>query len=286
MASGFVGLGDVAPYAGWRPVLRAILAGDGGVEAAVERLLPDAVELLPLLGPLLGLRFPETGSSAALEDELRSELAEELAVRVIVAAALERPVMIELEDWHWADHPSARLLDVLSTRATAAPVTVVITQRVPLEGTPLLPREDDIVIDLHELSDAVTRDVAASVLARTGQATDEGRIARIVELGAGNPLMIETLVEVGDEAVLTTGLAPMLQARLDSLPDTDLRPLLWVSAFGRPVVADELEAAMAEGREADRDVAAELDRLVSGGLLATVTPTDRVPARLPTRVGA
>ncbi len=89
--------------------------------------------------------------------------------------------------------------------------------------------------------------------------------------------MIETLVDVGDTAVLTTGLAPMLQARLDGLPDADLRPLLWASAFGRPVEADELEAAMTKGDERDGDMAARLDHLVSDGLLAAVQPTDGAP---------
>ena len=277
VAGGFAGFGSVAPYGGWQPVLRSILAVHGDVEAALERLLPDSRELTPLLGPLLGLTLLETARSASLEGELRNELADELAVRVIEAAARERPVMIEFEDWHWADRSSARLLDVLSTRPSAAPVTVSITQRLPLEGTPLTPHESDVLIDLDELDDAVIHDVAASVLARTGQAPDEDRIARIVELGAGNPLMIETLIDVGDEAVLTTGLAPMLQARLDGLPDADLRPLLWASAFGRPVVADELEAAMRAGDESDADVAAVLDRLVSAGLLATVRADDATP---------
>ena len=117
---------------------------------------------------------------------------------MIEAAALERPVMIELEDWHWADAASARLLDVVTRRPSAAPVTLVVTER-PVEGVPLEPRETDTVIDLTELDDVVARDVADSVLARLGQQADAGRIDRIVELGAGNPLMIETLIDVGGE---------------------------------------------------------------------------------------
>ncbi len=175
VAGGFVGFGDAPPYAGWQPVLRDILSTHGGGQAAVERLLPGSGDLTPLLGPILGLGLPETGRSAAIVGELRSELAEELAARVIEAAARERPVLIELEDWQWADRSSARLLDVLTTRSSEAPVTVLITQRHPQDGTPVPPREHDIVIDLAELDDAATRDVAVSVLARTGQSRDEER---------------------------------------------------------------------------------------------------------------
>ena len=274
VAGGFAGFSDVAPYAAWQPVLRSILSIDGGGEVALEHLLGGSDDLAPLLGPLIGRRVPETDRSAALEGELRSELAEELAVRVIEAAASTQPLVIELEDWHWADRSSARLLEALTTRPMSSPITVVITQRMPLEGLPLTKHEGDVVIDLDEVDDDVARDIATSVLARTGTVSEPERIARIVELGAGNPLMVETLVDVGDVGVLTTGLAPMLQARLDGLGDTDLRALLWASAFGRPVTTDELETAMAEGHEPSVDISDRLGRLVSGGLLATVRSTE------------
>ena len=93
-------------------------------------------------------------------------------------------------------------------------------------------RPGDVEIDLRELGEDAARDVAAAVLARTGRGGDPERLERIVTLGAGNPLMVETLVDVGDEGVLTTGVAPLLQARLDRLPDEELRPLLWASASG------------------------------------------------------
>ena len=277
VAGGFAAFADAAPYSGWQPVLRSILGAQNSPETGLERLLRDSSDLMPLLGPLVGLELPETAASAAIAGELRSELAEELAARAIEAAANERPVLIELEDWHWADPSSARLLEVLSSRAMSAPVTVAITQRLPLEGTPLPSHEGDIVVDLHELDDSTTRDLAASVLARTGRTIDADRIARLVDRGAGNPLMIESLIDVGEADVLATSLAPLLQARLDGIPDADLRPLLWVSAFGRPVVSDELDTAMADADEADAAVSVRLDRLVAGGLLTATRPTDGAP---------
>ncbi len=103
------------------------------------------------------------------------------------------------------------------------------------------------MIDLGELDDDDAREVAATVAARTDRAIDDARLARIVERAAGNPLMIEAMIDLGDDALLTTGLAPLLQARLDGLPDEDLRPLIWASAFGRPIVVEELDAAMRRG---------------------------------------
>ncbi len=269
-AGGFVGFGDATPYGAWQPVLRSILGGGADVAGELERLIPESGEFAPLLGPVLGLSMSGPGRSASVDGELQSELAEDFAARVIEAAALERPVMIELEDWHSADAASARLLDVVTRRPSAAPVTLVVTER-PVEGVPLEPRETDTVIDLTELDDVVARDVADSVLARLGQQADAGRLDWIVELGAGNPLMIETLIDVGGEIAVTTGLAPLLQARLDGLADAGFeRALLWASAFGRPVVTDELDAAMRTGDQGDADIALRLSGLVAHGLLAPV----------------
>ena len=230
-SGGFAGFGDVTPYAGWHAVLRSIFAPDGEMPAAFNRLLPDAADLAPLLAPMLGLDVPGTARAAAVEEELRSELGEELAVRAVEAAARRQPIMISLEDWHWADGPSVRLLESLTAHPSSTPITVVITQRPPPEAPPIPPHRDDLVLDLVGLPDDVSRGVAASALARSGVAVDEGRLDRVVELGAGNPLMIETLVEMGDQEVATRDLASLLQARLDRLPDAELRPLLWASAF-------------------------------------------------------
>ena len=182
--------------------------------------------------------------------------------------------MIELEDWQWADASSERLLRALSRRNLASAITLVLTQREPSEGATVAARPGDVVIDLRELGDDVVRDVAAAVLARTGRGADPEQLERIVTLGAGNPLMVETLVDVGDEGVLTTGLAPLLQARLDRLPDEELRPLLWASAFGRAVDPEELGAAMDLGGDAEPNLVQLLDGLVAAGMLAAARPAD------------
>jgi class 3 adenylate cyclase len=275
VAGGFAGLGEPVPYEGWHPVLRSALSGDASeLEAALAARVPEAAGLAPLLAPLVGFILDDTERSAMFEGEHRHEVAADLAVRVLESAARETPLVIELEDWHWADASSERLLRALSRRTLDSAITLVVTQREPSEGATVAARPDDVVIDLRELGDDVVRDVAATVLARTGRGADPERLERIVTLGAGNPLMVETLVDVGDEGVLTTGLAPLLQARLDRLPDKELRPLLWASAFGRAVDPEELGAAMDLGGDAEPDLVQLLDGLVAAGMLAAARPAD------------
>ena len=271
VGGGFAGLGDATPYSGWQPVMRSIMHADEDVAAGLASLVPGAGDLAPLLGPFIGRRLEETPRSATISGEVRNEVAEDLAARAIQASARERPLVIELEDWHWADRSSARLLDLVTDRPSDAPIAIVVTQRLPSEGPPFPVREDDIVIDLGELDDDEAREVAATVAARTDREIDDAQLARIVERAAGNPLMIEAMVDLGDDALLATGLAPLLQARLDGLPDEDLRPLIWASAFGRPIVVDELDAAMSQGEESEPTLPARLEDLVHQGLLAVQT---------------
>ena len=165
-----------------------------------------------------------------------------------------------------------RLLDVCRPIRIRRPITVAITRRTPSDG-PMVPRrEGDERIGLSELDAKATRELR-SVGVRRGPVASSTTNAwlRSSSSARGNPLMVETLIEVGGDAVLATGLAPLLQARLDRLPDRDLRSLLWASAFGRPFVADELGAAMAEGSEPKDGLSSTLDRLVADGVLMTAT---------------
>ncbi len=258
---GSPGSAIATPYSGWQPVMRSIVHDDedvaaGAGVAGARRRRPRAAPRVPFIGRRLE-ETPTVGDASAARYATRWPRTWPLA-RSSKPRRANSPLVIELEDWHWADRSSARLLDLVTVssqrcadrdRGDPAPAA----QKVP----PFPVREDDIVIDLGELDDDEAREVAATVAARTDRDIDDARLARIVERAAGNPLMIEAMVDLGDDALLATGLAPLLQARLDGLPDEDLRPLIWASAFGRPIVVDELDAAMTRGDESEPTLASQ-----------------------------
>src|SRR4029453_8718607 len=95
-------------------------------------------------------------------------------VRALERAAVDTPLLLLLDDLHWADPSSLRLLRHLLESVGTAPITVLATRRpVPPGGGPLagvgeaLARRGALRLDLTGLA---TDDIAALLRAATGRA--------------------------------------------------------------------------------------------------------------------
>jgi class 3 adenylate cyclase/tetratricopeptide (TPR) repeat protein len=165
----------------------------------------SAEEARALVSPLLAQLIGLTEGSATAEQAV-----EDIAV-LLAEAAAERPLVVFIDDIHWAEASLLELI-VRLPRMVSAPVLVVCLARPPLlEHRPdwavtvrLEPLEADDVDELLERLDA--------------PASARVRIARAA---AGNPLYAEELVawvrEGGDAGELPTSLNALLGARLDQL---------------------------------------------------------------------
>ena len=167
---------------------------------------------------------------------------------LLTTAAGERPLLVVIEDVHWADHSSRDLLTLLLTRGFSAPVTLVVTYRRddlhrthPLQEVlavwtrlPLVTR-----IDLEPLGPAQMRRLVTD-LEQAPTATRE--VSAIVEKADGNPFFAEELVAGGDSSVVGHDLARLLRLRLDRLGE-DARTLVRAASLaGRSVEPDVLAA--------------------------------------------
>jgi class 3 adenylate cyclase/tetratricopeptide (TPR) repeat protein len=93
------------PHASWLQ-LESFLRG---------RLSGQVAQLLPFAGMLMGLELPamSTGLVSRLDpQEVRGQIFI-VARRIFEALARERPLVLELEDWQWADESSAALVEHL-----------------------------------------------------------------------------------------------------------------------------------------------------------------------------
>src|SRR4029079_18146895 len=107
---------DVSPaYWPWVPVVRA-LAG-----------ATSAPEVAALLAP--------TAVAPALDADSAALRTYDAVTRLLVTAAAEHPLLVVLEDIHWADASSLRLLTFAAEALAAHPVLLVATL-CPTEGTP------------------------------------------------------------------------------------------------------------------------------------------------------
>src|SRR5262249_35421741 len=143
-------------------------------------------------------------------------LGEEIAaafLTVLRAEASHQPVMLILEDVHWADPASLRLLERALRELRDSPLFMVALAR-PLAEAPWAERA--IHLPLRPLSRRACERLAIEVL---GRDVAPQVLGRVVEQAAGNALFLEELIRAvaeGREDMPSTVLA-ILQSRIGGL---------------------------------------------------------------------
>jgi eukaryotic-like serine/threonine-protein kinase len=215
-------------------------------------LLPQQMkDTVELLGELCGLGFPAEDSPklrAAREDPRLMGLHVVEAVVTFLRAELSQgPVLLVLEDLHWCDAPTVKLVDAVLRELADSPVMVLALA---------LPEVKDLYPDLWSqcmqevplrgLSQKASTRLAQEVL---GPQVPPPVVARLVEQAAGNALFLEELIrgvaEGRGEETPGTVLA-MLQSRLQRMEPVPRRVLLAASIFGRAFWASGVRALLNE----------------------------------------
>ena len=134
--------------------------------------------------------------------------------RLFAALASNRPLIVVLEDLHWAEPTFLDLVDYL-VRETTEPILLLCLARPDLiEGRPDWDSTD--VVELERLS---TADVQNLVVHRA-ESLGPDVVRRIVETSEGNPLFAEQLLVALDDApigAIPASLRGLLTMRLDRL---------------------------------------------------------------------
>jgi predicted ATPase/DNA-binding SARP family transcriptional activator len=118
-----------SPEAGaFQPVIEALRDGLGLLTPSDV----DDVWLAPLAGVLPEIERLRTGELPSVEsfgaEGARTRLREAL-VRLAAAAARRRPLVVVLEDVHWANRDTLELIEMLANRAAGIPLLLVVTYR-------------------------------------------------------------------------------------------------------------------------------------------------------------
>ncbi len=293
-----VSYGESLPYWPFRDLFRGDWIGAGADEAELrvriglrrrlEQLFGGAAdERYPYLGTLLGLALePEAQARVAqLSPEALQWRTFEVVGELFARLAEESPLVVAIEDLHWADPTSVLLLEQLLSLAEESPVLLVLSLRPERDHAswglretaarefPHLLRE----IDLVPLGDAGAELLAALVGAGTLPADLE---RRVLDAAEGNPFFLEELVrsltdvgalertddgwrfdhEVDVEVPQTV--ERVLLARIDRLSPGSHAVLTAASALGRLFALPLLEGVIADG-----DAAESLHELQRLGLL-------------------
>lgn len=209
-------------------------------------------------------------------EQLQRQIA--LAARSLVERRLEQqPLLIIVEDLHWADAASVELLRHVVDQLPDRPLMVLLSHR-PDTPPPVVTRAAQSVIRLAPLTPDATRALVAGLFGASGGDVVSNIQDLVVTRAGGNPFFVEevvrslvgkgVLVRQGDHWACTAAgaaidvpptLQGLLLSRLDRLP-ADARRLLQEAAVLGAVFDPAILRAVATVGEAtlERLVAADL----------------------------
>lgn len=198
--------------------------------AALLRPLADRIDALPspqaeALAVALALREGAAPDRFAISAGL---------LTLLTRASEERPLAIVVDDGHLLDRPSAQALAFVARRLVADAVLLLVAVR---------PDETDVwdglpVLDLGRLGPVESRELVRSA----SGPLDDDQVERIVQIAAGNPLVLRTLAgqpdslgvlpELPVEGALASVATAAFGVRLDRLDPSALAALQVAAVAG------------------------------------------------------
>lgn len=184
------------------------------LEAEVKGLDPGLDWTLPALHVLLGL--PSDAAWNALDAAVRRRQVIDAVDSVLNALSTAQPLVMLVEDLHWADSDSAAILDALIGRLGKRPVMICVTTRP--EGTPSwMARSACQLLRLAALDETAAIDMAQALLGDDASLVELKDL--LLERTAGTPLFLEEAVAALTESGALIGArgATRLAQRQDEL---------------------------------------------------------------------
>ena len=227
--------------------------------AGLEPALGErAAEYTALIGALIGLAYHDDPHIAAVAGDAKQIRNRAFHALASYFRGLQResgtPVVLLLDDLHWADEGSLDFVNHLVQSCGDVPLFILcltrptLFERRPLWGSG---RSDHLRIDLAPLSKRGTRELIEALLGRLE--TVPAALRDLLASGAeGNPYFVEELIGMLiDDGVIVTSSEPwrvsadkllgvrvpstlvgVLQARIDGLPPADKAALQQASVIG------------------------------------------------------
>ncbi len=227
---------DSLPFTPFTAVLRELVRDIGA--AGVASLLPSGSS------PELARLLPEFGTPAGPDEagEARARLFEQMLL-VLEHLAEAGPVVLVIEDMHWADQSTRDLLAFLiRNQGSLDGVLIVVTFRSddlhrthPLRA--LLAELDRVNrVTRMDLARLTRQDTGRLVAQITGREPGDGLLTAVYRRAEGNPLFVEALVGDGEPGSgLPESLHDLLMAGLRRLPEETQEVVRVASAGGERI---------------------------------------------------
>jgi hypothetical protein len=255
-----LGLQGGSPGERWERVAsrgRAILARAVGASAST---------MVEFLGELADAPPPEPSTSLVDARSNARDMRQQLHAVLrawLRGIALDRPLVLVLEDLHWADPSSVTMLAGVLSSIDDVPLLVLATSWPEAEHAhaSLWSMKTTQVVRIEPLGRRASERVARLLL---GDTIDAALVERVVELADGSPFLVEEVARhVGEGRSLDrlpSSAVAVVQARLATLPADLRRALRLAAVFGERFRLAGLEALSSSDTDPDA-VASKLERL-------------------------
>ena len=245
------------PYFPFRAILRQALGLEGldddatasALEALVAERAPELTPWLSLIATPLDVEIPPSKEVEQLDDRFRRSRLEE-SVDALLTLVLDRPVIVLVEDTHWADDASRDLLARLAGSAKDRPWLLVVTRRPA--GASLVDEDEpsSVSVELQPLS---VGDAASLIdTATDGRPLMPQQVTELAERAQGNPLFLIELLDAlrrgEDVDALPRSVDGLIQARIDRLAPHDRLRLRELSVLGVGFLAEHAGAVLDDPR--------------------------------------
>jgi tetratricopeptide (TPR) repeat protein len=257
----------------------------GKLEMAVKRVDPDeAAEVFPFVATLMGMKLPSTYAERVngIEGEPLEKLILKNMRELLKKVTELKPLVLIIEDLHWADTSSIQLLESLHRLVETHSILFVNIFRPGHSETADRLAETAIKrfsskcveIVLQPLNERMTETLVANMLKITGP--HQAIIRQIVQRAGGNPFFIEEVVrslideravvvrdgkfqvtEKIDTVSIPNTINDVLMARIDRLDEKTRELVMIASIIGRNFFLKVLSAVATDVE----DIEGKLDHL-------------------------
>ncbi len=281
VVEGAAGMGKSRLLAEVTAMARGLGISAGGSAAdPSEKVVELATLLAALFDGVEPLLDPGGLTTLRAQPEQRFWLLRDLQ-QLLERAALKSPLLISIDDAHWADSGTVAAIRTLPMRLMGLPIAWLIALRPPREATPVVYALEQLkqagarTIVLGRLDDDAVVELATDMLAAQ---PDQSIVKQLAEADGSPFLVVETLLGLQEEervrvvngrAELIDGQLPRrvhekMRQRLGRLSDDASDAVTVAASLGRTFTFDELARTL--GRPAS-DLLAPVGELLEANLL-------------------
>ncbi|MBI2891923.1 MAG: protein kinase [Deltaproteobacteria bacterium] len=231
------------------------------LEARVARVVPagEAPRVAEFLGEMVGVPFPDQASvqlrAARHDAALMGSQIQRAWETFVSAQCAAGPLVLALEDVHWADPPSLRAVGATLRALADRPLLVLAFGR-PESEEQVSRAWSERPLDHLRLAGLNRRAAEALAQCMLGSAVATEVVNEVVEHSAGNAFFLEELIRAQATGAVRTAPATvlaMIRGRLDALDAGARRALRAASIFGRTFWRGGVAAIIGGDGEADLD---------------------------------